>query len=96
MPEESGETKPKVEGGSETIQLKVKDQTGGEVHFKVKTTTKFEKIMQAYCQKKSIDMAGMRFLFEGTRINNTSTPADLGMEDDDIIDAVMEQVGGRC
>jgi hypothetical protein len=32
--EASAETKPKVEGGGETISIKVKDQSGGEVVFR--------------------------------------------------------------
>ena len=36
----------------------------------------------------------MRFLFDGERIGETQTPKDLGLEDGDSIDVVMEQVGG--
>ena len=82
--ETSGETKPKVE--SDVIQLLVKDQSGGEVHFKVKTKTKFEKIMNAFCAKKSLEMSAVRFLFDGQRLNPQQTPADHGMEDNDVID----------
>lgn len=86
------ETKPKVEG--EVINLIVKDGNGTEVHFKVKPHTKFEKVMSAYCQKKGMDIAHVRFLFDGERIRKEQTPSEIGMEDGDSIDAVIEQVGG--
>lgn len=90
--ETSGEAKPKVE--TQSLQLVVKDQHGGEVHFKVKVTTKFEKIMNAYCTKKSLDSKVMRFMYEGERINGEQTPQELEMEDGDQIDANQEQLGG--
>eukprot|EP00887_Chlorella_sp_A99_P002709 scaffold6.g2709.t1 len=96
--EESGEHKgmeTKREGGeSSVISVKVKDQHGGEVVFKVKGHTKFEKILNAYCQKKAMEANQVRFVFDGTRVNPMSTPDDVGMDDGDTIDAFLEQVGG--
>lgn len=77
------------------INLKVKDQDNSEVHFKVKMTTKFEKIFNAFCSRKALQPDAVRFLFDGSRINPNQTPKDLDMEDGDSIDAMMEQVGGH-
>ncbi|KAG1681636.1 hypothetical protein FOA52_014145 [Chlamydomonas sp. UWO 241] len=85
--EGSGEVK------AETINVLVRDQTGGEVHFKVKPQTKFGKVMDAYCNKKAVDPASMRFMFDGSRIQKEHTPAQLDMEDGDVVDAVVEQLG---
>lgn len=90
--ETSGETKPKVEG--QALQLVVKDQNGTEVHFRVKTHTKFEKIFSAYCAKKGIDTGAVRFVHDGVRLQRHQTPQDLGMEDQEVIDAIAEQQGG--
>lgn len=78
----------------EALTIVVKDATGGEVQFKVKTTTKFQKVFEAYAGKKSLDARSIKFLFEGQRVHETMTPADLDMEDGDSIDAMLEQVGG--
>jgi small ubiquitin-related modifier len=86
MEEGGGENQVKREGGGgEAMSIKVKDQNGGEVVFRVKPHTKFEKILNAFCSKKSVDVNQVRFVFEGERVNPTSTPSDLGMED-----------GGEC
>ncbi|KAL4440710.1 hypothetical protein ABPG77_000419 [Micractinium sp. CCAP 211/92] len=97
--EDSGENqlvKPKVEGEqAEPMSIKVKDQSGGEVVFRVKPHTKFEKIINAFCQKKSVDPGQVRFVYDGNRLNPTSTPADVEMEEGDTIDAFLEQIGGH-
>lgn len=57
-------------------------------------STKFEKIMHAYATKKSIEATTVRFMFEGQRLLATSTPQSAGMADHDVIDCVLEQIGG--
>lgn len=77
------------------MSLTVRDQTGGEVQFKVKTTTKLLKIMNAYCDKKAVSQDHLKFLYDGSRLRGEDTPEGLDMEDGDCIDAVIEQVGGN-
>jgi len=79
---------------SEHLSLKVKSQDGNEVYFKVKRTTQFSKVMTAYCKKVGQDLESVRFLFDGQRLNPQQTPADLDMEDEDEIDAMVQQTGG--
>jgi hypothetical protein len=35
-----------------------------------------------------------RFFFDGQAILETQTPEQLGMEDDDLVDAFLQQLGG--
>lgn len=65
-----------------------------QVTFKVKRTTRFEKIIQAFCSRKAVDPQQVRFIYDGQRILPSQTPADFDMENDDTIDAFLEQVGG--
>ena len=51
--------------------------------------TKFDKILNAYCQKKAMDVAQVRFVFDGMRVNPANTPDDVGMDDGDTIDAFL-------
>lgn len=37
----------------------------------------FLQVIAAYCNKRSVDMGSVRFLFDGTRINPNSTPEDV-------------------
>ena len=45
-------------------------------------------------KKKTVQANTTRFMFDGERINQEQTPADLGLEDGDQIDAMVEQLGG--
>lgn len=46
--------------------------------------------MDAYCARVGKEAGSIRFLFDGDRIAPDSTPNDLGMEDEDEIDAMVE------
>ena len=52
--------------------------------------------MQAYCSKKGVEAGSFRFVFDGNRICPQAWPGELGMEDDDVIDAFSEQLGGTA
>jgi len=77
-----------------TVTLRVKDQGGDEMFFKVKKETKMQKIMDAYAQRKGINVASLRFVLDGERLNATDTPKMLELENDDQIDVLLESVGG--
>merc|ERR1712217_1001858 len=84
-------------GGDEAaahIQLKVKDQQGSEVQFKIKKSTPLRKLMDAYCSRLGLTASQVRFMVDGERISADDTAEKLGLEDEDLIDVVMEQTGG--
>jgi small ubiquitin-related modifier len=60
----------------------------------VKPTTKFEKIKKAYADKKHIEASTIRFMFDGTRVSDATNPGEMAMNDGDVIDCMLEQVGG--
>mmetsp|Transcript_6219 Transcript_6219/g.38630 ORF Transcript_6219/g.38630 Transcript_6219/m.38630 type:complete len:159 (+) Transcript_6219:717-1193(+) len=82
------EEKPET---TEHINLKVKSQDGNEIFFKIKRTTPLKKLMQAYCERQSVDMNSIAFLWDGARIRAEQTPDELDMQDGDEIDAMLHQ-----
>lgn len=78
------------------INLKVVGQDGAEVFFKIKKHTSLKRLIDAYCQRQGVSSTAIRFLFDGRRIQPDQTPKDLGMEDGDIIDAMLFQTGGAA
>ncbi|KIJ95618.1 hypothetical protein K443DRAFT_682881 [Laccaria amethystina LaAM-08-1] len=84
----------KAEPNTDTINIKVVSSTGDEVFFKIKRSTKLSKLQGAYANKVGKDVGSIRFLYDGTRINEDDTPNTLEMEDNDTIDVMVEQVGG--
>jgi len=78
----------------EHINIKVVDGNNNEVFFKIKRTTPFNKLMNAYCSRQGKTMDTLRFLYDGNRINGNDTPEQLEMEDEDTIDVMIQQLGG--
>jgi small ubiquitin-related modifier len=62
------------------------------VYFKIKRSTPLKKLMDAYGEK--MGKKGLKFLFDGRRINPEMTADDLGLENEDVIEANLEQLGG--
>ena len=90
------DTKTNVAQPSEhTINIKVVNQDGAEVYFKIKTTTPFKRLMDAYCNRQGQIVTSFRFLYDGQRLMAQDTPASIDMENDDIIDVVLQQTGGN-
>ncbi|EZG44343.1 putative ubiquitin-like protein [Gregarina niphandrodes] len=91
---EEQQTETKVP--TDHIQVKVRSVDGNEVYFRIRKTTKMEKLMTTYCARLGQSLDAVRFLYDGERIRGDHTAEDLGMEDDDLIDAMVQQVGGSA
>ena len=76
------------------ITIKVVEEDGNEIFFKIRMSARLEKLMNAYCLRQEVRMQFVRFLFDGARIRETHTPDDFDMEDGDAID-VMDWGAGR-
>uniref|UniRef100_A0A1D1ZJ33 Small ubiquitin-related modifier n=1 Tax=Anthurium amnicola TaxID=1678845 RepID=A0A1D1ZJ33_9ARAE len=88
------EDKKPADQSSAHINLKVKGQDGNEVFFRIKRSTQLRKLMNAYCDRQSVDFNSIAFLFDGRRLRGEQTPDELEMEDGDEIDAMLHQTGG--
>merc|ERR1711990_101813 len=78
----------------EHLNIKVK-QDDSEIVFKIKKTTPLKKLMNAFCSRQNLDRGQWVFLYDGERISPENTPEQLGMEDNDEIDAMIHQIGGN-
>ncbi|KAF3653180.1 Small ubiquitin-related modifier 1 [Capsicum baccatum] len=94
---QAGEEDKKPGGADQVhINLKVKGQDGNEVFFRIKRSTQLKKLMNAYCDRQSVDFNSIAFLFDGRRLRGEQTPDELEMEDGDEIDAMLHQTGGSA
>ncbi|GFY97568.1 small ubiquitin-like modifier 2 [Actinidia rufa] len=69
---------------------------GNEVFFRIKRSTQLKKLMNAYCDRQSVEFNSIAFLFDGRRLRGEQTPDELEMEDGDEIDAMLHQTGGAA
>jgi len=69
----------------------------GKMEFQVKKSTKFSKVANSFITAKRVDPNFIRFFFDGNRINENrmdTTLGELGLQEGDLIDCVLEQTGG--
>lgn len=66
-----------------------------ETLFRVKATTKMAKIFNSFAAKKGMEATAFKFLFDGNHLKAEDTPKMYEMEDDDMIDVLLTQIGGR-
>jgi len=77
----------------EDITLKIQDQNGGNlIHFKMKKSTPFKKMMNAYCTRQKVTMESLSFTFEDNPLLLTDCPNNLQMKDGDTIEATEKSV----
>ncbi|KAF8046180.1 hypothetical protein N665_3967s0003 [Sinapis alba] len=76
------------------ITVKVKTQQDGvEDVYKIGYSTHLKKLMDAYCTKRNLEEGTVRFIFGNKQLKPRSTPAQLKMEEGDVIDIVTDQGG---
>ncbi|CAL1366245.1 unnamed protein product [Linum trigynum] len=88
----SEEKKPNVD--RERIDLKVTDQEGKEMLFKIWRDSPLNKLMNAYCEQRKVVPKTYVFLYDGQIIHPLKTPDELEMENGAEIAAMLHQTGG--
>ena len=78
--------------GDTPFTIRIKDQNGEETMFKVKRTTKLEKVFNAYAWRKGVHVNELRFFLDGQPVNFDDTPEIVELEDDDQIDCMLQQL----
>uniref|UniRef100_A0A3Q3ENE1 Ubiquitin-like domain-containing protein n=1 Tax=Labrus bergylta TaxID=56723 RepID=A0A3Q3ENE1_9LABR len=91
------EEKPKegVKTENDHINLKVAGRTGQWSSSKSKDTHP-QQTNEGVLTRDGLHLLQIRFRFDGQPINETDTPAQLEMEDEDTIDVFQQQTGGLC
>ncbi|KAL8156647.1 hypothetical protein AgCh_001653 [Apium graveolens] len=64
------------------------------VSTRIKWSTQLKKLMSADCDRQSVDINSIAFLFDGCPLRGKQSPDDLEMENGDEIDAMLHQTGG--
>ena len=58
---------------TEHLNIKVTDGNN-EVFFKIKRSTRLDKLMKAFCERQGKDISTVRFLHDGTKVQQEDTP----------------------
>ena len=75
------------------ITLVIKDDnTKEQMQFTVSRCTKMSKVFSNYAERKGVDVSTFDFLVDGECIQETDTPLTLELENEDQIDAVINDI----
>jgi small ubiquitin-related modifier len=77
----------------ECVRIIVHSQSGSETYFKVKKTTRMERIFETYAQRLGVQCSSLKFMLDGERICPLATPQMLELADMDKIDVILIQTG---
>lgn len=81
---------------SASFNIKTIETDGREIYFKVKMGTRFERLFNAYADRRNgINPSRMSCTYNGERVRADQTPADLGMEDQAEVRFVYSSVRAR-
>ncbi|MFF0746892.1 sumo domain-containing protein [Streptomyces sp. NPDC004111] len=69
------------------IRLRVRDAGGEDSTFHLDTADPLQEVMHAFAERTDQPQGVLRFTYRGDRLLSTSTPHELGMQDDDLIEA---------
>ncbi|CAB4277905.1 unnamed protein product [Prunus armeniaca] len=71
----------KMSGGrsdEDTVNLKVQfNKDGVQTFFRVKRSTKLQKLMEAFCKNRSLDPKSIEFTFDSVRLEKNKTPEQI-------------------
>ncbi|KAM5585473.1 hypothetical protein ABKV19_004721 [Rosa sericea] len=78
-------------GAPTYINLKIKSPNGHEVYFNVMRSSELRRVMIVSCDRLSLEVNDIRFVYKGHYVLAEETPDQLRMEDGDVIDAISVQ-----
>jgi small ubiquitin-related modifier len=67
------------------IRIKVVDENGKELYYKLPRTTRLEKVFKDYSEREGKTQTSLRFVFNGRIVLHDQTPFELNMKDEDAI-----------
>ncbi|CAN6802980.1 unnamed protein product [Brassica oleracea] len=77
------------------IVITIQDKDG-QKQFRVFADEKFERVFKMYTDKEKLDPQNLVFTFDGDKIDPSTTPSNLEMEDGDMIELKLGSNCGLC
>ncbi|KAK0468500.1 hypothetical protein IW261DRAFT_1573721 [Armillaria novae-zelandiae] len=84
----------KPQCSAQRLMIIIATSSGEQKTYKLRDDTPLKKMLTSFAVSYGKEMSSFMFVYEGRRINPEQTPRMYDMEDDDVIDAMIEQIGG--
>lgn len=83
---------PKEE--DDAILLKIKSQQHPDISYMTSPSLPLGHVLRDYCRRSYLHYEAVRFLYDGKRVREKDTPEQHKMENEDVIDAMLDQIAG--
>lgn len=94
--ENSGSVRVKTED-DDKVTIRVQKEGSVDFYFTINRDEPLRKLMIAYCERRKLgDYRSLRYHLNGDRVRGHQTPNELELENDDVIDAWTDLVGGSA
>ena len=82
------------QASEEKVILRLIDQKGKEYMFKLKRSSQMGRVKIHYAEKEGAKFRDIRIMHGGRRVDDSSTPDELNLKNNDRLEAFFEQRGG--
>ena len=79
---------------NDRITLTIRDQADASLTLRIKKTTPFKKVLDAYAKQAKRNPKTCRLYLDGQRLGLEETPAKVEAEEGDLVEVFWEQLGG--
>lgn len=77
-----------------TLNIVIRDKRDDtDMHFRVDPTRELGPTMASWASCKHLELKDVRFVYDGTRVQDDETPQSFEMETGDVVDAHIPQMG---
>ncbi|KAG8380315.1 hypothetical protein BUALT_Bualt06G0002800 [Buddleja alternifolia] len=76
------------------INISIHNGSDRVFRYRIKRDVPLQRLMIDYSRRLGINHKTIRFIYDGRRVKESTTPHDMDMEDGAVIDALSEQSGG--
>eukprot|EP00984_Skeletonema_dohrnii_P018540 scaffold8681_cov96-Skeletonema_dohrnii-CCMP3373.AAC.5 len=76
-----------------SITIRLKDDSGEETLYVLKRTSRMNVVFNAHADRKGMHLNNFLFMLDGENIGYDETPADLELEDGDMINCFLNRAG---
>ena len=74
------------------IRFVIRDEQGGKVGLHLQLDITLCSRLRSYCEKRQASRLSIMFVFQGERVDDELRPAELGLRNGDVIDAVVVDI----
>ncbi|KAK7440958.1 hypothetical protein VKT23_016735 [Stygiomarasmius scandens] len=88
-------SRPTTPCSGDRLSIRVVGADGWEIFFKMRPSSSIKQLRRAIAAKIGKEVDDIVLRYDGSRLSDTDTFVNLGVENDDVIEWILDQIGGK-